>query len=135
MSQNGKLPSSSITRLSISSTNATELSDNQRLIINKCTNIIQDFRAGRVSKSKVSILLQQSIPQDDSNEDQFLSTYEPYFKMLDNFEHYQRGNIERIDNVQQHIAGTLSNEQGDTSIQPTNDTTFVRPSKQLHSLL
>jgi len=42
--------------------------------------------------------------------------------MLDNFKHYQRGNIGRIDDVQQHIVGTLLNEQGDTGIQPANDT-------------
>jgi len=77
MSQDGETLTSSFTRLSDPSASASQLPENQQHIIDKCTNIVQDFRAGRVSKSKASILLQQSIPPDETNKDQFLFTYKP----------------------------------------------------------
>ena len=54
--------------------------------------------------------------------------------MLNNFERYQRGNVGRVDEVQQHIADASSNGQGDTGNQPADDTAFVRPTKQPCSL-
>jgi len=91
MSQNGET-ALSFTRPSVSSSAVPGISKSHRRIINKCADIVQEFRTGRISKSKASYLLQQSIPHDDANEDLFLSTYEPYFNMLYNFKdilHYK----------------------------------------------
>jgi len=82
MSQNGETMSSSFSRPSIPSSTALGTSENQRQIVDRCTDIVQEFRTGRNSKSKASYLLQQSIPHDSANEDLFLSTYKPYFNML-----------------------------------------------------
>jgi len=135
MSQDGEPSSSSFTRPSVPSTSAVQLPENQQDIINKCTSIVQDFQAGQISKPKASILLQQSIPRDESSEDQFLSTYEPYFDMLDNFECYQKGNVGRIDGVHQRITESLPDEQDNANSQPTSDAVLVRPSKQPRSPL
>lgn len=109
MSQNGEAATtSSATRPSQPSFNSTDLSEEQRQTVNKCTEIVQDFRSGAISKPKASFLLQRVIPHDDSNEQDFLSVYETYFDMLDNFERYQRSNTERIDNVHQRLTGTGS---------------------------
>jgi len=133
MSQDGETLSSSFTRLSVPSTSAAQLPENQQDIIDKCTSIVQDFRAGRISKPKASILLQQSIPRDESSEDQFLSIYEPYFDMLNNFERYQKGNVRRIDGVQQHITESSPDKEDNANSQPTSDAVLVRPSKQPRS--
>ena len=49
-------------------------------------------------------MLQQAIPHEGIDEDQFLSSYEPYFNMLDNFERYQTSNVSRIEDVHQRLA-------------------------------
>ena len=98
MSQDGETPSSSAMRVTFPST--SELSKGQRQIVGKCTDIVQDFRSGKISKPKASLLLQQSIPHDNSDESIFLSTYESYFGMLNNFEQYRRGNVKRVDSIQ-----------------------------------
>src|ERR1700679_659726 len=110
MSQNGEA-SSSETRPSSSSTFSPELSEGQKQVIDKCTNIVQEFRTGKVSKSKASLLLQQCIPHDNPDVDTFISVYESYFDMLDNFERYRSGNVERIDDVHRHLASTRELDQ------------------------
>src|SRR5271168_2990256 len=97
MSHNGEI-SSSETRPASSSAITPELSESQKQTVDKCTNIVQEFRTGRVSKSKATLLLQRAIPHDEHDEDNFTSVYESYFDMLENFERYQRGSIERVDN-------------------------------------
>jgi hypothetical protein len=92
MSQNGE-SSSNATRQTIPSAPSSEPTEEQRQTVDKCTNVVQDFRSGKITKPRASLLLQQLIPRDDSNENIFLSTYESYFDMLDNFEHYRSGNI------------------------------------------
>ena len=134
MSQNGEA-SSSTTRPTLSSAFTPELSEGQRQAVEKCTNIVQDFRSSKITKSKASLLLQQSIPHDDPDDDSFLSVYESYFDMLDNFEHYRDGNIGRIDEVQGQLAGTADAgvvEQDVTHEQPAQAGT-VRPSKRPRS--
>jgi hypothetical protein len=120
MSQNGESSSNSATRPTASSGGQSELSEEQRLTVDKCTNIVQEFRTGSISKPKASWLLQQAIPHDGTNEDQFLSVYEPYFAMLDNFERYQSGNVDRIDDVRQQLAGQSAGEQSTNDNQRTS---------------
>jgi hypothetical protein len=68
---------------------SSEISEVQKCTVDKCTNIVQEFHSGNISKSKATILLQQTIPYDDTNAESFISTYESYFGMLNNFEQYQ----------------------------------------------
>jgi len=96
MSQHAEMLLNSATRSSPSSSTLPELSDTQKQIINKCTGIVQEFRTGKISKSKATLLLQQSIPYDSSDEGAFLSAFEPYFDMLKNFEWYHKGNVEQV---------------------------------------
>ena len=86
MSQNEAL--SSATRPTFSPAYSPELSEVQKQTINKCTAIIQEFQSGNISKPKASVLLQQIIPHSDTKEDTFISTYESYFNILNNFEQY-----------------------------------------------
>jgi hypothetical protein len=83
MSQNEE--SSSATRPTFSPAFLPEISEAQKQMVNKCTSIIQEFHSGNIFKPKATILLQQSIPCDESDENTFMSTYESYFNMLDNF--------------------------------------------------
>ena len=131
MSQNGEA-SSSATRPTFASAFTPELSESQKQVVDKCTSIVQEFRSGQISKPKASLSLQQSIPHDDSNDDSFLSVYESYFNMLDNFEHYQSGNINRIDDVHQQLAGSPGVEHGAGDEQPDRDVS-VRPLKRQRS--
>src|ERR1700678_220220 len=111
----GEASSSNATR---SSDDSQGLSDEQRRTIEKCTSIVQEFRAGHLSKSKAALLLQQAIPHDDPDDEVFLSTYESYFDMLENFERYRDGNVRRVDEVQQQLAGTPAVEQDSPGEQP-----------------
>src|ERR1700678_667783 len=111
----GEASSSNATR---SSDDSQGLSDEQRRTIEKCTSIVQEFRAGHLSKSKAALLLQQAIPHDDPDDEVFLSTYESYFDMLKNFERYRDGNVRRVDEVQQQLAGTPAVEQDSPGEQP-----------------
>jgi hypothetical protein len=88
------------------------LSEKQKRTVEKCTSIVQEFRTGSISKHKASWLLQKAIPQDDITEEQFLSDYESYFDMLDNFERYQNGNVNRLDDVHQRLTEYPANERG-----------------------
>jgi hypothetical protein len=108
-----------------SSSNATRpsddsqgLSDEQRRTVEKSTSIVHEFRAGHLSKSKAALLLQQAIPHNDPDDEVFLSTYEFYFDMLENFERYQDGNVRRVDEVQQQLAGTPAVKQDSPGEQP-----------------
>jgi len=130
MSQNGKASMSSVTRLSVLSYNTLEVPEHQRQVIDSCTSIIQDFRAGRISKPKASILLQQCIPHDDADENFFLSIYEPYFDMLNNFEHYQKGNIRGIGEVQCQLGESSMDEQNVDHGQPADEAHIARASKR-----
>jgi hypothetical protein len=86
MSQHGETSTSSITH----QTQETESSQEetyglQNEVISKCIEIIQQFRAGEVSKPKASMLLFQGIPQGQLEESAFITTYGVYMGMLDNF--------------------------------------------------
>ena len=129
MSQNDETPSTSATRPSDPLSSTSELSNEQRQVIDKCTSVVQDFRSGKTSKSRVSLLLQQSIPHDDSNEDIFWSTYNTYFDMLNNFKRYRRGNVGRVDDVHQQIANFGTGEQVSTEDQPTVEVNVTRAPK------
>ena len=107
----------------------SELSDEQRQTVEKCTDIVQEFRAGSITKSKASWLLQRAIPHDDISEDQFLSTYEPYFDMLDNFDRYQHSNAGRIENVHQQLTESHINEPENTSDR-SDQAGVTRPTKR-----
>ena len=54
--------------------------------MDKCLDIIQQFRGDKITKSKATILLQQAIPHESLKEASFISTYGSYLEMLDNFE-------------------------------------------------
>jgi len=110
MSQNGEVSTSSATRPSIPSYDASEMPEHQKQVIDNCTKVVQNFRAGRISKSKASVLLQRCIPHNNTDENIFLSVYEPYFDMLNNFKRYQRGNIGRVDDVQCQLAESTADE-------------------------
>jgi hypothetical protein len=58
-------------------------------VVSKCVEVVQQFRAGKISKPKASILLFQAIPQGQLEESAFVTTYGAYMGMLDNFEHYR----------------------------------------------
>jgi hypothetical protein len=133
MSRNGEA-SSSATQPTFPSTSSLEPTEDQRQTIDKCTNVVQEFRSGKISKPKASLLLQQLIPHDESNEDAFMSAYESYFDMLDNFEQYRSGNLERINDVQRQLAGTPGIRQDHVDVQPDQGG-FVRPPKRQHSPL
>jgi hypothetical protein len=115
MSQNEGASSSSATRPSQNSDGPPELSEEQKRTVEKCTGIVQEFRTGSISKPKASWLLQQAIPRSDDSEERFLSDYEPYFDMLDNFERYQQGNVGRFDDVHQRLTGHLANDGQDVT--------------------
>ena len=53
--------SSSFTRLSVPSTSAVQLPENQRDIINKCTSIVQDFRLKTVKVNTAHNVLEQTM--------------------------------------------------------------------------
>jgi len=55
--------------------------------------------------------------------------------MLNNFECYQRGNFERINDVHQHITNSSPNKQGGVSTQPTDNSILAKLSKHLRSPL
>jgi len=130
MSQHAETSLNSATRLSPSSSTLPELSDTQKQIIDKCTGIVQEFRAGKISKSKATLLLQQSIPYDSSDKGAFLSAFESYFDMLKNFERHPKGNIEQVQEVQQQLAGPQLNEQDSNDLQPATEMDAVRKSKR-----
>jgi hypothetical protein len=133
MSHNGEASTSNATRPTLSSVDPSELSEDQRQTIDKCTAVVQEFRTGKVSKSRASMLLQRSIPHDDTNEDQFLSTYGSYFDMLDNFERYRDGNVDRINNVHQQLADAHNVEQG-AADEPPGRAFAVTPAKRQRSV-
>ena len=115
--------SSSETRPASSPAITPELSESQKQTVDKCTNIVQEFRTGRISKSKASLQLQRAIPHGDHDEDSFTSTYESYFDMLENFERYQNGSIERVDNVHQRLAGSDGHGSPTGKFMPTRTRT------------
>jgi hypothetical protein len=92
--------SSSATRPTFSPAFSPEISKAQKQAVDKCTNIIQEFHSGNISKPRVTVLLQQMIPHVNTNEESFMLTYESYFSILDNFEQYQSANLQHIDDVQ-----------------------------------
>jgi hypothetical protein len=132
MSQNGETSSNGATRPTQSSDNSSELSEGQKRTVEKCTSIVQEFRTGSISKHKASWLLQKAIPQDNITEEQFLSDYESYFDMLDNFERYQNGNVNRLDNVHRQLTEFPTNEQNIANVQRAS-TGPVEASKRPHS--
>jgi hypothetical protein len=129
MSQNGESSPTSATRPTVSSLDSSELSEEHRQTVERCTNIVQEFRTGSISKPKASWLLQRAIPHDGVDEDRFLSSYEPYFDMLDNFERYRNSNADRIGSVQQRLSGSPNGEPAAAEDQP-NPTDVARPSKR-----
>ena len=120
-------------RPSVPSYDASEMPEHQKQVIDNCTEVVQNFRAGQVSKSKASILLQRCIPHDDANENVFLSVYEPYFDMLDNFKRYQRGNVGRVDDVQRQLAESTADERDVNHEQSTGKAPTARAPKRPHS--
>jgi hypothetical protein len=74
MSQNEA--SSSATRPTFSLAFSPEVSEVQKQAVDKCTNIVQESCSGNISKPRATILLQQMIPHDDTDEESFMSTYE-----------------------------------------------------------
>src|SRR5271168_108605 len=91
MSQNGEASSSNATRPTVEPDELQGLSEEQRrtVTIEKCTGIVHEFRAGRISKPRAALRLQQIIPHDDPDDESFLSVFEPYIDMLENFERYR----------------------------------------------
>jgi hypothetical protein len=75
MSQNGEASTSNATRPTLSTFGSSEFSEEQRQMVDKCTNIIQEFRSGTILRSKALLLLQRAIPHDSTNKDLFMSTY------------------------------------------------------------
>ena len=127
MSHNGEASTGEATQPTLSSLKASELSEEQKQTVEKCTNIIQEFRSGSVSKSKAALLLQQAIPRNGSSEEQFLAVYEPYFDMLNNFERYRSRNADRIDDVRQRLAGFPAAERDSTSNRPVSPVVLESP--------
>lgn len=90
MSEHGETPASSITRPSQDSGGVQEETYGlQNEVVSKCVEVVQQFRAGKFSKPKASILLFQAIPQGQLEESAFVTAYGAYMGMLDNFEHYR----------------------------------------------
>jgi hypothetical protein len=83
----------------------------QREVVDKCLNIIQQFRAGKITKPKASLLLQQTIPHESLKEDSFVSAYRSYLDMLDNFEAYQNGAARRVSETRELLGGNQMDEQ------------------------
>src|SRR5271168_3319945 len=59
MSQNGEASSSNATRPTVESDELQNLSEEQRRTVEKCTSIVHEFRAGRISKPRAALRLQQ----------------------------------------------------------------------------
>ena len=118
MSQNGEESTNSVTRPTASSNDSSELSEEQKRTVERCTNIVQEFRAGSITKPKAAWMLQRAIPHEDVDESQFLSTYEPYFDMLDNFDHYRSSNVDRTSEVQQQLSESHDNGPSSVGIPP-----------------
>jgi hypothetical protein len=119
MSQNKA--SSSATRPTFSPTFSLEISEAQKQAVGKYTNIIQEFCSGNISTPRVTVLLQQMIAHVDTDEESFMSTYESYFSMLDNFEQHWSANLQHINEVQQWLAGTPGIEQRAANKQSAKD--------------
>ena len=78
------------------SAGSSEASSLQKEVMDKCLDIIQQFRAGKVAKPRATLLLQQTIPHETLEEESFVSAYGSYLEMLDNFAAYQRGASRRV---------------------------------------
>jgi hypothetical protein len=90
MSEHGETPVSSITRpLQDSGGVQEETYGLQNEVVSKCVEVVQQFRAGKISKPKASILLFQAIPQGQLEESAFITAYGAYMGMLNNFKHYR----------------------------------------------
>ena len=138
MSQNGEATSSNATRPTADADELSNLSEEQRRTVERCTGIVHEFRAGNISKPRATIQLQQTIPHDDPNDEAFFSIYEPYFDMLENFERYRRGNVEQADEVQHRLDGShiVEPDQDDSHLpnERAVETLSVRPLKRQRSL-
>ena len=135
MSHNGEASSSNATRPTISTDDLQGLSDEQKQTVERCTGIVQEFRTGQISKSRAALLLQQTIPHDDFNDEEFLSIYEPYFDMLENFERYRRGNVQQTDEIQRRLDATPDVEHDPhTFDEQPDEAVIARASKRQRSL-
>ena len=111
---------------------SSDLSEAQKQTIKKCTHIVQDFRSGNVSKPRASLLLQQTIPHENSDEETFSSTYESYFNMLDNFEQYRNSSLGHIENVRQRLTAPSEVNQ-EPADEPLVKDDSAGPLKRQHS--
>ena len=131
MSHHGE-ESSSTTLPSQTTSEAVNL---QREVVDKCLDIVQQFRGDKVTKSRATILLQQAIPHETLEEASFVSAYESYLEMLDNFESYQRGAARRIAETGELLGaeqpGPGEPREGECLEQ--RDTLAVGPSKRARS--
>ena len=139
MSQNGEASSSNATRPTVESDELQSLSEEQRRTVEKCTSIVHEFRAGQISKPRAALRLQQIIPHVDPDEESFLSIFEPYFDMLENFEQYRRGNMEQTNGVQQRLGESSSvagqDQDNEHNERAAVDQTFpIGPPKRQRSL-
>ncbi|KAF8808056.1 hypothetical protein BYT27DRAFT_7256580 [Phlegmacium glaucopus] len=135
MSQHGETSTSNATLSSETVSSASNRSGLQSGVVDNCIDIVQQFRAGRVNKPKASLLLQQAIPHKTVDEETFISTYSSYLDMLDNFERYWTGNVQRVNASSQIIAGGESNEQQPSNEQPDPAAHAAISSKRPISLL
>ena len=80
MSYHGEA-SSSTTLPSQTSGNTSEAVNLQKEAVDKCLDIVQQFRADKIMKSKATLLLQQIIPHETFEEDTFVSAYGSYLRL------------------------------------------------------
>jgi len=133
MSQHGETQASSSTRPSLESGNTQESFRLQAEVISKCIEIVQQFRAGKLTKPEASILLQQSIPGENIDETTFVAAYGSYLEMLNNFEQYQTGNSRRADDTWEFLWNEQPNEQEPPNEQPDAGNVIVDSSKWARS--
>ena len=124
--------SSNATLPSQNSAGASEAPNLRKEVTDKCLDIVQQFRADKVTKSRATLLLQQTIPHETLEEDSFVSAYGTYLEMLDNFEAYQRGASRRIAETGNLFDGCQSDEQHHSADAVRVDPS-VSPSKRARS--
>lgn len=133
MTQHGETPTSSATLPSQGTGSIPETFHLQKGTVDKCLEIVQQFRADKISKLKATLLLQQTIPHESVEEESFVSAYGSYLNMLDNFEQYQTGAGRRIDETRELLGGNQSGERRDGSEHPEQEAHIAGPSKRARS--
>jgi hypothetical protein len=129
MTQHGEMSTSSTTVPSQENGSPQEVFNLQKEVMDKCLNIVQQFRVNRISKPRASLQLQQVIPHENTKEDSFILAYGSYLKMLNNFKQYQSGVARRISETGELLGNGQPDARQEEEGQFELGTPIAHPSK------